>query len=505
MYILLRFWGVADSCLWFDEIFSVHSAELPWSELVPFAAKDLIHPPAFYFLLKFWTLAFGDSLVWLRLLPVVLAVLALFPLWMLCKELKLSRIAVVVTFILFAVNGSLIKYAQELRMYSLLLFLAVVSTWLFSRYFFRGKSFWMLVLANAILVNSHYFGWFVVISQVAAILIFQRIKILRTLLMFGVTAVAFVPWLIALVRFSEPGSSVTQNIGWMRPPNLRALIEFALDLVDPFYFQQSSVDAAANYFIAVPLMLLLCGAVIVYFFSVSDDAGKERFYLLTVLAGAPVVLAFLLSWLLPVSIWGSRHLLIVFLPVLLLFAISITEIRPLVARKIALVAAGLLIMVAFVVHARTVSANQIWCAWEGLAKEWVVAPRNSTAPQKLYVFEDLVAYHYWYATRAMPNYKVFLVKGIEGIANDPAYFLPRGFQGVEVTDLNSVADDEIWISFRGPARRDEPGTAFITDGYVTRLEVPVTNFENLGYSILDVKSETIGTQTAYLIKLQKAR
>ncbi len=363
----------------------------------------------------------------------------------------------------------------------------------------------MLVLANAILVNTHYFGWFVVVSQVLAILIFQRIKILRTLLMLALTAVAFVPWVIALLRFSEPGSSVTQNIGWMKPPNLRALAEFAFDLVDPFYFQQSSVDAGANYFIAAPLLLVFVGSSILYAVTVEDDASRARFYFLAVLAAAPAVLVFILSWLMPLSIWGSRHLLIVFPPVLLLFAICVTELKPAILRNLILTVAGILIIAAFVIHARTGPSKQIWCAWEGLAKEWIVAPQDSTKPKNLYAFEDLVAYHYWYITRTLPNYNVHLVKGLEGVQNDPAYFLPRGFGGVKVTDVDGIYSDEIWIAFRGQARADEQSTSFINDGFDTRFEVPITNLENIGYSIEDVKRETIGTQTAYLIRMKKPR
>ena len=140
-----------------------------------------------------------------------------------------------------------------------------------------------------------------------------------------------------------------------------------------------------------------------------------------------------------------------------------------------------------------------------MAKEWIVTPKDSTKPKNLYVFEDLVAYHYWYATRGIPYYNVHLVKGIEGVQNDPAYFLPRGFDGVQVTDITRVADDDIWLSFRGPTRAGEQGALFINDGFEPRFEVPVTNFENLGYSVEDVKRVTIGTQTAYLIRMKKAR
>ncbi len=52
VFIVLRFWNLTASCLWFDEIFSVHAAEMGFQHLIWFVAQDLIHPPLFYILLK---------------------------------------------------------------------------------------------------------------------------------------------------------------------------------------------------------------------------------------------------------------------------------------------------------------------------------------------------------------------------------------------------------------------------------------------------------------------
>lgn len=502
-YLAARLWRLTDSCLWFDEVFSIHAAEHSWSDLLPFVAKDLIHPPLFYLLLKLWITAGGESLLWLRLFPVLFAVLALVPFWMLCRELKLRSTTIIAAFGLFAVNGALIKYAQEMRMYSLLLFLSLVSIWLFSRFFFRGKSFWMLVLANVVLVYSHHFGWFVIASEVVAIAIAQRIKILQTLLMLGVVAAAFVPWIVALFRFAEPGSSVTQNIGWMQRPGLRSLFDFAFDLVDPFYFQQSSIDPSANLIIAVPLMVLLTTALIVYFARFKGEENKQRVFLLAVFAIVPLLLAFALSWLLPVSIWGSRHLLIVFAPVMLLTSLFLTETGPAFLRRGLIAAVFLLAAAAFIWQLFTPPQRQIWCAWEGLANEWVLAPQYSSRPKKLYVFEDLVAYHYWFATRSLPNYRVTLLKPIEGVQNDPAYFLPRGFDKVSTADLASVSEREIWISFRKPTLQSWQGEGFLNDGFDRLSDAPASSFERMGYEVDDVKKDVVGNQTAYLIRLTK--
>jgi len=84
-YILLRLWNLTDSCLWFDEIFSVHVAELDWQNLVWLVAQDLIHPPLFYSLLKIWISIGGENLFWLRSFPVFFSVLAFVPFLLLCR------------------------------------------------------------------------------------------------------------------------------------------------------------------------------------------------------------------------------------------------------------------------------------------------------------------------------------------------------------------------------------------------------------------------------------
>src|SRR5947207_1806607 len=133
LYVAARLWRLTASCLWFDEIFSVHAARHTWGGLWRFAAADLIHPPLFYALLKIWAAAGGDSLLWLRLFPALTSIAALVPFFLLARELRLGAAATDVALLLMAADGYLIKYAQEVRMYSLLLMLTLLSLWLFAR------------------------------------------------------------------------------------------------------------------------------------------------------------------------------------------------------------------------------------------------------------------------------------------------------------------------------------------------------------------------------------
>src|SRR5258706_1649660 len=231
-YIAFRFWNLTESCIWFDEIFSVHAAEHSWNSLFSFVALDLIHPPLFYILLKVWIGVGGESLFWLRAFPVLFSLIAIFPFISLCRELKLSFWTQILALFFFCVNGSLIKFAQVVGMYSLLLCLSLFSMWLFARYFLKGKSFVPLLIVNILLVYTHYFGWFIVLSEVAAILIFQRIKWRRILAMSAITFASFVPWIIAVYQAAHSGSELGQNIGWMPRPGLREVTTFILNLIE---------------------------------------------------------------------------------------------------------------------------------------------------------------------------------------------------------------------------------------------------------------------------------
>src|SRR3954466_6188867 len=111
LFIAARLWHLTSSCLWFDEIFSVHAAEHPWGSILQFAAADLVHPPLFYLLLKIWIGIGGESLIWLRLLPVTISIAAVVPALLMARELHLSPSETALALVLLAVNGYLIKYA----------------------------------------------------------------------------------------------------------------------------------------------------------------------------------------------------------------------------------------------------------------------------------------------------------------------------------------------------------------------------------------------------------
>ncbi len=486
VYFALRLWSLTDSCLWFDEIFGVHAAEMDWANLFWFVAQDLIHPPLFYVLLKIWITIGGESLLWLRFFPAFFSTLAVVPFVLLCRQFKLSLPTIALALTFFAVNGSLIKYAQEVRMYSLLLCLGLFSLWLFVRFLNTGKGFYFFIAVNIALVYSHYFGWLIIASEVLAVLFLARERLKQILLMLALTVMSFAPWLYAIWQATRVNSNVGQNIGWMTKPNFTIVFQFVLDLFEPIYFQNSTQQSASIYLLTLPITAVAAIAAGFYFadWKTQSAVGKRNFFLLLTITFTPILLAFLASWISPYSIWGTRHLIIVFAPTAILTAKFLSEIK-IPSLKIGLVSLLVLFAaIAFAIQIKTAQTKFIWCAWEDLARNL-----DANKPQKIYVFEDLTAYHFWFALRDSDKIQVVAIKNIEGLEEDKAYFLPRGFDKVQMA--SQFEGEKFYIAFR--------------DKDWNESAPPLQNLKAHGYQVGEPQVVEAQGLKAFLVEVQKEK
>ncbi|MEQ1923984.1 MAG: glycosyltransferase family 39 protein, partial [Pyrinomonadaceae bacterium] len=406
LYVAVRMWHLTDSCLWFDEIFSVHAAEQPWGQILNFVAADLVHPPLFYLILKGWVGIGGSGLLWLRLLPVLFASLAIIPFLLLSRELKLRVSTTVLALLLLGVNGALIKYAQGVRMYTMLMCVSLVSIWLFTRYLNRDKGWVWLLLTNVVLVYTHYYGFFVVGAEVIYVLAFYRQRAKPLIGMAAIVGALFSPWAIAVISAARRGSEIAQNISWIERPGPSQLWVFLIDLIEPFYYPGNNLDANSIYTVSLPLLLVIFIAGILFIFGKrANDQQEHKTTLVATFLVVPIVLAFALSWIMPQSIWGTRHLIVVMAPAALLVSILLTETY----HKFSAAAVTTVILLsgyAFFLVASAPDRSYIWCSWETMATD--IKPFESAPPRplRLYASENLVAYHVWFATRNIPDVEV---------------------------------------------------------------------------------------------------
>jgi hypothetical protein len=321
--------------------------------------------------------------------------------------------------------------------------------WLFLRFLNKGKGFFLLIVFNILLVYSHYFGWLIVLTEVLAVVILARERLKRIFLMFGITLLSFAPWIYTVWQATKINSNVGQNIGWMTKPNLLSIFQFIFDLFEPIYFEQSNLDEPAIFLITLPILAI--GTIVLGFYFAGwkseTKIEKRNFLLLLIFSFAPILLAFTASWILPYSIWGTRHLIIAFAPLAILLAIAFSKIKFRKLKLASLSVVFLLFAAAFLLQATRAEPKYIWCAWENLAVYLPQTQTNSDEPAKIYVFEDLVAYHFWFALRdSEGKFHIAKINGIEGLTEDKAYFLPRGFD--EIKSSEDFEEDRFFIAFR---------------------------------------------------------
>jgi uncharacterized membrane protein len=489
VFVLARLWRLTSSCLWFDEIFSVHAARHGWPGLIKFAAADIIHPPLFYALLKIWIAIGGESILWLRLLPVLFSVATILPLWLLCRELRLEPAETNLALLLMAVSAFQLKYAQVLRMYTLLLFLSVSSIWLLLR-FLRiqepsRKTVWALTAVNLFLVYTHYYGWVLVALECLIVLFCQRRKFIPIASGTAGCVLAYVPWIYEVAVSREPGGGLAQNIGWIDRPHFHDVAEYFVTFCKPFLFTQSTAERPYRPLTAwLVLCVIVIPIVVVSWRLLRDRHTRTIAGQLVAFAFAPVLVAIIFSWILPYPIWGTRHLIISAGPFFILAAIGILRLWPYWIRIVALLVLGCWILIAGAIAVLRPAPVLTWCSWEGLVEQ--AAPRASNS-MEVYAFEDLVAYHLWFAgTKADPGaLKVTVVKNYRGVRDDP-FFLPRRFGEIKVAEPSQIKGENVWLAFRAQ-RWDE-------------TRPPLSLMKSLSYQPGRILSRTAQGETSYLVE-----
>lgn len=214
--LVLRLFRLAGQSLWYDEGFSVYLARMSFGEITARTAVD-IQPPLYYYLLKVWMAVLGDREGALRGLSVVFGVLTVPVMYAVARILfpdqrRLSRTTGLLAAVLLAVSPLHVWYSQEVRMYTLLTFLCLLSCaalLLAMRAQTREQlvTRWALyTLVSIAALYTHYFAFFVLSFQAIYLLLVwlagrcRPLELIVGSVFSGVAIIAaYLPWLPHLV------------------------------------------------------------------------------------------------------------------------------------------------------------------------------------------------------------------------------------------------------------------------------------------------------------------
>lgn len=336
-----RFYQIGVESIWIDEY---HSITLALSggplQIVRAAAAD-VHPPLYFLLLRLWLDLFSDSLAWARGFSAVVSLLALIPLWRLARRLA-GPTAALLAAALLALSPYQLWYAQETRMYALLV-LAEVSLFYFLVAFLspersspRRRAFLCagLFLCSAAVIFTHfYFVFLLTFVALYWVLSLREARPVRPgpWLLFGLWCAWCAAWaLTGLLQMTERLQSGF-GIDWV-PPLSRTTV---LGILGSFTYG-IKIPPSPRWILTA---LVAAYAVALAAACVKPRAAAEggvravdpRAALLLML-GCTFALPLLVSIARPVVYYGQRYLIVATIPFYLAVALGLARLKEMFGR-----------------------------------------------------------------------------------------------------------------------------------------------------------------------------
>ena len=419
--VTFRLFNLTKYGLWQDEVFSLRVAKLDWNSLFQTVIRDAVHPPLFYILLKLWIAAGGESLLWLKTFPFIFAVGSIGALYLLCRNLtiKFAEFSLAVLFI--SLNAYLIYYAQELRMYSLLAFLSLLSMALFAK-FLKGESntkppLIILFVVNLLLVYTHYFGWFTVLAECAITFIYGRPKLKSFLVQTFAVGLCFLPWGILVISAMLEKDGLAQNLGWIDKPGLYDVTYFLAELDGTLAIKHAAV---AGFLIFLPPLFI-------WLWQIYKDRTREDliiFASLGLVTAIPILVAYFVSQIFATSIWVDRYLIAAAIPYILLLAVSVSRIKNIAVRRVFLT---LMICWSLGVGFWNVVDLRTRVNWISFSKRIAERENVNGQPAKVFVLED------W---TGMPLQQLLDANGT------------RQLTVQKVVGIEQIGERDFWLAYR---------------------------------------------------------
>ncbi len=298
----IRFFRLDGQGFWYDEAVTLR--------LISGPAFHDIHPPAFYLLIRAWS-QLGQSEFFLRLPAALMGVLSVLLIYHIGLQLVGSKAASVAAF-LASISPMLVWHSQDLRMYSQAVLLVLLTVHFYLRSV-RSNSWtdWIGYVAAALLAGyTHLYTVFIPFILSLHYLIFYRQRIWRWIMLHGLFAVGYLPWLLVIMnlppdQIGTPRLSSMFNIfytyftfaaGYSFGPAVNDLRTYDLSVVLPY----------------VPIIAPL--AVVVVIVAVTGirrqwQHSHENSVLVLLWAVVPVGLAVAITLLRPTMTFNTRYVL----------------------------------------------------------------------------------------------------------------------------------------------------------------------------------------------------
>jgi uncharacterized membrane protein len=311
--LALRLIGLDARGLWLDEAISIKVATQSVSEIVSGGQFDRHTPPFYYLVLHFWLLVLPVSEISIRFLSVVFDVANIALIYWIFSRQYRPRIGLL-TAAFYACSPFAIYYAQEGRMYPLvvLLALAVASVALAC----EGAAYhrlWVIPIAVAGLYTHYYFVLFLACISVYVIYrlwgSWQKMAVWVAAMVTA--AICFLPWLGTVWSLAQAGGQGFRRFSISVLPYtfFRFIAGYAVMPLSIGAKESIVSTALANLHLLAPVTMVFAAILVVAVLTVRQRYRGDLVLYASLLVGLPVS-ALLLNLVAPML--SERYLIIVY-------------------------------------------------------------------------------------------------------------------------------------------------------------------------------------------------
>ena len=329
---ILRLCHITASGLWLDEFTSIEVATKPLSDILEGRGFDSHTPPFYYVVLHGWFYWNGVSEFSLRLLSTLFDIANIFLVFVVFVRQFRSRVGAL-TAVIFALAEYPIYYAQEGRMYSMLLTL-VLLTYFFILRIQDDSAGWfefpLLLITMICGLYTHYYYALFLAAASAAIFLLCITNVRALWYWFGSLAVAvlaFLPWIRIVLRLVESGGQSFRTFTLAAVPYtfFRFVAGYAM-----LPLNAGSKDDMLGYIldhlmVVVPFFMVF-GILFLWGIIKMSQIAPRKSLLICSLAFLPPTMALLLS--LKAPMFSERYLIVSFPFFLAIFAYALEHMGP---------------------------------------------------------------------------------------------------------------------------------------------------------------------------------
>jgi uncharacterized membrane protein len=218
--LFLSFTNIDARSLWLDEAYSVGLTSLDWSEFQALLVHREANMGLYFILLKVWVGIMGSSEYSVRALSGLTAVGTVPILYLIGRRLFSTRVGITAA-LLLATNPFFIRYSQEARAYSLVLFLVSIGSYFFLRFVDApsGKNRALYICATGLAAYSHFFALLIPVCHAASLPLMRQkaVRLRNITLTFSIIGVLVLP-LIVFILVKDSG-----QVSWIPPVDLLSL------------------------------------------------------------------------------------------------------------------------------------------------------------------------------------------------------------------------------------------------------------------------------------------